>query len=52
MVGQIVLVAAAIHNFGIDTVQVHLMAPLGCRVLFDENGNVGSACPENKAARR
>ncbi len=29
------------------TVIVHLAAPLGGRVLVDENGNVGVACPEN-----
>jgi hypothetical protein len=31
------------------TVTVHLAAPLGGRVLVDENGNVGVACPDSKA---
>lgn len=42
--GQIACTAVAQGR----TVTVHLGAPLGGRVLVDENGNVGVACPENE----
>jgi len=48
MVGQIVLVAPAIHKFGIDAVQVHLTAPLGCRVLVDETAMSDRPAPRTK----
>jgi hypothetical protein len=42
--GQVVCPAVAQGR----TVIVHLAAPLGGRVLVDENSNVGVACPENE----